>query len=254
MTVEKDIDITEKFSFSLAKDSFLAAIPVMLGYVAIGIPCGILSSAIGMNWWQALIFSILFYSGAGQFMVPNMFLAGADLISTIASVSFVNTRQMLYSAALSPWCSSAKKSLFFWYMFTVTDETFGIAISRYKEGEWTLRRGILLNEFSHASWTISTVVGVLIGPAFNIPLVIASFAMTSLFICLLVSSLTVKPNIIAALCAFIAVIFCKFLNLGGFCIFIGAIVGVAVGLLYSLKSGKQQICDDEGAKEVKNGH
>ena len=55
-----------------------AAIPIMLGYVAIGIPCGILSNSIGMNALQVFLLSALFYSGAGQFMIPNMWLAGSS--------------------------------------------------------------------------------------------------------------------------------------------------------------------------------
>lgn len=77
------------------KDAFLAAYPIMLGYVAIGIPCGILCDSIGLGALQVFILSALFYSGAGQFMIPNMQLAGSPLASIIASVSLVNTRQML---------------------------------------------------------------------------------------------------------------------------------------------------------------
>lgn len=55
--------------------------------------------------------SVLFYSGAGQFMIPNMWLAGAPIASIIASVSFVNTRQMLYSAAFAPTASACASAL-----------------------------------------------------------------------------------------------------------------------------------------------
>ena len=57
------------------RQSFSAALPIMLGYVAIGIPCGILSASIGMNELQVFLLSAVFYSGAGQFMIPNMWLA-----------------------------------------------------------------------------------------------------------------------------------------------------------------------------------
>ena len=68
--------------------------------MAIGIPCGILEDSIGMNAVQVFFLSCMFYSGAGQFMIPNMWLAGSPLASIIASVSLVNTRQMLYSRVL----------------------------------------------------------------------------------------------------------------------------------------------------------
>ena len=39
------------------RQSFSAALPIMLGYVAIGIPCGILSASIGMNELQVFLLS-----------------------------------------------------------------------------------------------------------------------------------------------------------------------------------------------------
>ena len=57
------------------KTAFKAAFPVMMGYIAIGLPCGIMESQIGMNWLMAFVMSMTFYSGAGQFMIPNMWRA-----------------------------------------------------------------------------------------------------------------------------------------------------------------------------------
>ena len=91
------------FTRSNITSAFHEALPIILGYVAIGISCGILSASIGMNALQVLLMGVLFYSGAGQFMIPNMWLAGSPIGAIIASVSLVNTRQMLYSASFAPW-------------------------------------------------------------------------------------------------------------------------------------------------------
>ena len=101
------------FTLDNIQAAFKAALPIVLGYIAIGIPCGILSASIGMNALQVFMMCALFYSGAGQFMIPNMWIAGAPMASIILSVSFVNTRQMLYSAAFAPWCEGVSKKLAF---------------------------------------------------------------------------------------------------------------------------------------------
>lgn len=210
-----------------------AALPIMLGYVAIGIPCGILSASIGMNAVQVLILCVLFYSGAGQFMIPNMWLAASPLASIIASVSFVNTRQILYSAAFAPWCEGVSKRLSFLFAATVTDESFGVNTQRFEEGEWTVRRATLVNLCSQSSWTISCVVGVLLGDALGLPLAIAAFAMTSIFICLLVTQRITAENCVSALFAALGVILCKYIGLSGPAIFIGAVLGVLCACLFS---------------------
>ena len=208
-----------------------AAIPIILGYIAIGIPCGILESSIGMNVVQVLTLSLLFYSGAGQFMIPNMWIAGSPMASIILSVSLVNTRQMLYSASLAPKCEKAGKGLSFLFAATVTDESFGVNMARFEAGEWSVARATAVNLMSLSSWTISNVVGVLIGNAVDIPLAIAAFAMTSIFICLLVTQKLTLPNVVAALCAIAGVFVCKLVGLSGPAILIGALIGVAAGML-----------------------
>ena len=205
----------------------------MLGYVAIGIPCGILSASIGLNALQVFLMCALFYSGAGQFMIPNMWLSASPLASIIASVSFVNTRQMLYSAAFAPWCEGVSKRLSFWFAATVTDESFGVNMRQFEEGGWTAARATMVNLFSQSSWTVSCVVGVIVGNAIGIPLAIAAFAMTSIFICLLVTQRLSAGNVVAAVAAIVGVFVCKCVGLAGPAIFIGALVGVACTIAFS---------------------
>lgn len=212
----------------------------MLGYVAIGIPCGILSASIGLNALQVFLMCALFYSGAGQFMIPNMWLAGSPIASIIASVSFVNTRQMLYSAAFAPWCQGVSKRLAFWFSATVTDESFGVNLNQFLAGGWSVERATLVNLFSQSSWTASCVVGVIVGNAIGIPLAIAAFAMTSIFICLLVTQKLTRANVVAAVSAVVGVFVCKCVGLSGPAIFIGALVGVACAIAYSRFSGRKR--------------
>ena len=223
------------FTVEDIRDAFKAAVPIMLGYVAIGLPCGILSASIGLNALQVLIMCALFYSGAGQFMIPNMWLAGAPIASIVASVSFVNTRQMLYSAAFAPWCEGVSKRLAFLFSATVTDESFGVNLQRFEQGGWDVRRAALVNLCSQSSWTASCVVGTFLGSALSdfIPLAIAAFAMTSIFICLLVTQKASAANFVAAASAAIGVFACKLAGLSGPAIFIGAIVGVACAFAFA---------------------
>ena len=216
-----------------AKQAFRAALPIVLGYVAIGIPCGILCSSIGLNAFQAFIMSCTFYSGAGQFMIPNMWLSGSPIASIILSVSFVNTRQMLYSAALAPKVEKASRKLAFYFAATVTDESFGVNLNRFEAAEWSVGRATLVNVFSMSSWTISNVIGVLVGNAIGIPLAIAAFAMTSIFICLLVMQKFSAGNVIAAVAAVVGVYVCKLVGLGGPAILLGALFGVICAFVYS---------------------
>lgn len=217
----------------------------MLGYVAIGIPCGILSTSAGMNALQVLLMSVLFYSGAGQFMIPNMWLAGSPIASIVASVSLVNTRQILYSATLAPRCEGVGKKLAFLFAATVTDESFGVNTARFAAGGWSVPNATLVNIFSQTSWTVSTVAGVFVGNVIGIPLALASFAMTSIFICLMVTQKITAANIIAIVASAFGVYVCKLVGLSGAAVLLGAVFGVLAAMVFSKAKGQAPPRDED---------
>ncbi len=223
-----------------ARDSLTLALPIMAGYAVLGVPCGILCATAGMTWWMAALMSILLYSGAGQYMIPNMYLAGNPLTAIILSVSLVNLRQMLYGASLSQFCGGVSKRLAFLFSATVTDETFGVNLARFINGGWTLRAALAVNLFSQSAWILANIVGVLLGSALSFPTALASFAMTSLFICLLCMQKASRSNAVAAGGAALGVVACKCAGLSGPAIFIGALVGLCCALVFSLKAGEGQ--------------
>ena len=60
MPEEIEVEVREAF-----KRALKPALPIIAGYIVLGLPCGILSATAGMSWWMVAILSIVFYSGAG---------------------------------------------------------------------------------------------------------------------------------------------------------------------------------------------
>ncbi len=213
------------------------ALPVMAGYLAIGIPCGILEAEVGLAPWMAFLLSATFYTGAGQFMLSNLWLAGQAPLAIAASISFVNLRQLLYSAAFAPRFQKAKGGISALFALTVTDESFGVNQDRFAQADepggapWDERDATALNYLCMASWALANFVGALAGDALAIPTAVASFAMTSIFICLLFArSFTSATAIVAAVSAS-AVVVSKLIGWDQPAIMIGAVAGVAAGAL-----------------------
>ena len=169
-----------------------------------------------------------------------MYLASAPIASIVASVSLVNTRQVLYSASFAPECQGASKRLAFLFAATVTDESYGVSIAKFKEGDWSVGRALGVNLFSQSSWALSNVAGVLLGGLVDIPLQIAAFAMTSIFICLLFTQKLTSANVVAAVFAIVGVYACKLLGLGGAAILVGAALGIVVAIPVSAHAAKKK--------------
>ncbi|MBQ6452798.1 MAG: AzlC family ABC transporter permease [Coriobacteriales bacterium] len=208
-----------------------AALPIVVGYVALGLPAGILCAKAGMTPLMSCILAVFMYSGSGQYMIPNMFLVGTPLASLCASVSLVSSRQMLYGSALAPRFKGVKKGQLFWFASTVTDESFGVNTQKFQDGGWCPEQAQMVNTTSHLSWIISCTVGALLGNWLVIDTAIASFAMTSIFLCLLMMQKLDLENVITLGFAVLGVVICKLVGLAGAAILIGALLGVAAGMV-----------------------
>jgi predicted branched-subunit amino acid permease len=245
-----------------AARSVRVALPIMAGYVVIGIPCGILSTSSGLSPAMVFLLSSTFYSGAGQFMLANLLAAGMSPASIILSIVAVSSRQMLYSACFAPFLESSNRLSSFLFAATVTDESFGVNLDRFEsqassvtesddkpkpesnakvevEGfesgsqpsTWDSTDALLVNLFCLASWAFANLIGALLGSVLSIPIAISSFAMTSIFIYMLAVLPASKQNVIVACISALAVIVCKLVGLTGPAIVVGALLGIVAGTL-----------------------
>lgn len=208
------------------------AAPVMLAYVSIGIPCGVMEAQTGLSPLVAFLFSATYYSGAGQFMVSGMWLSGVPVTSIFLSVSLVTSRQLLYSAAFAPYVGKEPRSKALAFAALVTDETFGINLDRFSSRMgWDLAHAQVVNMACMLSWASANCLGAALGTVLDLPTDVMSFGMTAIFICLLVGQLTDAVTGCAAAVAAVTVTLCKLLSFDGAAIFVGALAGVASGVI-----------------------
>ncbi len=217
------------------KTAFTAALPVILGYIPLGVACGLLSAKAGLLPVQVLLLSTLLYAGGGQFMIAGMSMAGISPLSTAASVVLMNARHMLYSCASSGYLSVKDKLAAFFYCAELTDESFGVNHQQFICGDWSVRQAGLVNFFSHLSWIVANMIGVLTGAMLTIALPVVAFSMTSMFLCLLCMQERTRRNMAAALFAAIAVVVFKSIGLAQVAVLLGSLAGISAGLLLNKK-------------------
>ena len=206
--------------------------PVMLTYVAIGAPCGMIMAQTGMEPWMVFALSSTFVTGCGQFMVCNLWLAGVPAPSIVASVAAISSRFALYSASIAPHLRGASKRQALAVAATLTEEAYGISLAKLVEGEdWGPRESFVLNAILIATWGASCTMGAVVGAVVDVPTAIAGFVCTSLFICLLFSQRLSRGNIVAAVLAAVSVAICKFLGWTKFAVPASVLVGVAAALV-----------------------
>lgn len=202
--------------------------PVMLTYVAIGAPCGMIMAQTGMEPWMVFALSSTFVTGSGQFMICNLWLAGVPAASIAPHLTGASKRQTLAVAA------------------TLTEEAYGISLAKLVEGDdWGPRESFALNVVLIATWGVSCTMGAVVGAVIDVPTAIAGFVCTSLFICLLCSQQLSRGNIVAAVLAAVSVAICKFLGWTNVAVPVSVLVGVAVALACDA------LTDGSGARDAR---
>lgn len=165
--------------------AFRVTIPVLFGYLAIGIPFGLMLVNAGYPWWLAPVMSVLMYAGAGQYMAVSLFAAGANLSVTAITMLLLNIRHIVYGLSLiTPFKNTGRWKPYL--IFALTDETYALMTS------CPLPKGVDSPSFygaiallDHLYWIIGSLIGALAGTLIPFSFEGVDFALTALFAVLL---------------------------------------------------------------------
>ena len=83
------------------RDALKAGIPIFIGYFPAAVAFGILARTTGTTCWEAMLFSIVVFAGASQFIALNLLATGMGPVGIILTTLLVNFRHFLMSAYLS---------------------------------------------------------------------------------------------------------------------------------------------------------
>jgi len=186
---------------SILLAAFRYSIPVLLGYIAIGIAFGLVLSGAGYPWWLALVMSLWMYAGAGQFIAIGLFAAGTSLWEVVLIQLIVNARHIAYGLSMLKRFGDTGRFKPY-LIFSLTDETFALLSSLPEDGgpysgeqrRFFLFYVALLNQ---GYWVAGSVIGALAGTLITFDMTGIGFALTALFIVLMIEQIkrVKKPGV-----------------------------------------------------------
>ena len=77
-----------------------AGVPVVLGFIPVGIAFGIMARQAGFEIWQTCGFSVFVYAGASQMMTVGMYAQGASIIAMVLATFLLNFRHLIMSTCV----------------------------------------------------------------------------------------------------------------------------------------------------------
>lgn len=167
------------------KKAFPYTIPVIIGYMFLGITYGIMVSQTGLNPIFAPLMSLTMYAGSMQFVILPLLKTDISIIAIIILTLSVNIRMMFYGVSLlNEYKNSRSKFLF---ILTLSDETFALdtsikAPNDINKSDFFLAIGII----NYIVWALASYIGALLGGLISFNTMGMDFVLTALFLVLLV--------------------------------------------------------------------
>ncbi len=212
--------------------------PIVLGYLPVAFAFGVLAVKNNITPELAIAMSVFFFAGSGQFIMASLWGSGVGVLSVVLTIFVVNLRHLLMSASLATNMKNATRFQRFLMGCELTDETFGVHSTAFRNG-WQLSLSTLYacNITAHLSWITGTIIGVYFGTLISDvrPLGL-DYALTAMFLALLVPQLYRRIDILVALFAGILSVVLKLNGLGQWNVIVAAVAGATLGLyLYGRK-------------------
>ena len=167
---------------AVVKQAFYKSLPVMAGYVVLGIGFGILLRSAGYGTLWAFAMSLLIYAGSMQYVGVGLIAGGASVLTTAVTTVMVNARHLFYSISMIDRYKDAGKYKPY-LIFALTDETYSLLCDGHApEGEDPNLYRFLVSLFDQCYWVTGSVLGSLLGAVIPFSTAGIEFSMTALFI------------------------------------------------------------------------
>ena len=190
----------------IIKQVFPQTIPVMAGYISLGIAFGLMLQSIGYGPIWAFLMSLFIYAGSAQFLAVELLAAGATLTNVALLTFLLNFRHLFYGLSmLEKYRGTGIRKIYL--IFGLTDETYALlTCCKTPEGLSDKNYYFAVTLMNQLYWILGCVIGSLAGSIMSFDISGIDFAMTALFAVLVVEQWKTHKNHIPAISGFVITI------------------------------------------------
>lgn len=169
-----------------ARAAFPHTIPILTGFLVLGVAYGIYMKALGFSPLVPILISLFVFAGSMQFVAGSVLTGAFAPVSTFFLTLMVNARHLFYGVSMLEKYRGlgAKK---FPTIFWMCDETFSVTVSAdIPEGVDKGWFYFFVSLFDYSYWVLGTALGAVLGQFIPFDTTGVDFAMTALFLVILV--------------------------------------------------------------------
>ncbi|AKD41245.1 azaleucine resistance protein AzlC [Pasteurella multocida] len=177
------LDVNKHPIFRAAKAAFPYSLPILSGFLFLGIAYGVYMKALGFEALYPILMALFIYAGSVEFIVAGLLVAPFSPLNVLLITLMVSGRQIFYGISMLEKYGAylGKKR---WYLIsTLVDEAFSLNyMAKVPEG---IERGwyfFFVSFYLQFYWVIGAAIGALFGSILPFDLSGIEFAMTALFL------------------------------------------------------------------------
>ena len=188
--------------------AFHDTIPVFAGYIVLGIGFGVMLRVNGFSVVWAFFMSIFMYAGAMQYAAVGILASSASVVSTAVATVLINIRHIFYGISLLHKYKGLGIAKLY-MIFALTDETYAlVSTKQMPEGASRKLYYFLVSLFDHCYWILGCCLGAILGSVLRINFEGIDFALTALFVTILVDQWLSTKNHLPVLIGMISTAIC----------------------------------------------
>lgn len=193
----------------VTRQAFKTSIPVMAGYIVLGMGFGLLLHDAGYGVGWAFFMAVIIYAGTMQYVGVSLLAGGASILTTVLTTFMVQARHLFYSISLIEKYKGAGKYKPY-MIYGITDETYSLL----SDGtlpvaeEDAARYRFLVTLFDHSYWICGCVLGNLLGEVLPFSTKGLEYSMTALFVASFTEQWITMHDHVPALTGFVGTLLC----------------------------------------------
>jgi len=245
----------EQTVINQALAGMVRAIPIIMGYLPIGLAFGVLASTAGLSVYSALAMSVFVFAGSSQLIAVGMIDAGAGIAAITMTVFLVNLRHMLMSAYLAPNLRFLRPWQLALFSYEITDESFAIHSACFrKKGVPSKAELFALNHSAHLAWIVGTFLGAFVGVrlTFDTAVFGLDFALPAMFIALLAIQIEHFRHVVVAIIAAGLGLLFYLAGMNQLYIILATVIAATIGALWGTGKGTA-VADEPEPTLLKEG-
>lgn len=209
---------------------FIAAVPIVLGYLPVGFAFGVLAEKAGLLTIHIVLMSIVVFAGSAQLIAVGLFSANSTPLTIIVTTFIINLRHLLFSAAIFPNLVNWRKTELAGFAYELTDETFALHSTRFSQHKVEKAEVFAINLTAHLAWIAGSWLGAAVGGlVVEIEALGLDFVLPAMFIALLVMQTKEYTQVITAVVAGITSVAFLLLGFSQLHVIIATLIGATFG-------------------------